>query len=110
MPNAPAQRIGLTEVDARASDARRTITQIWLASPTHSGPCRQVSESLADIPALTSEITRLCDDLTTIRLLRANLAAAGKASIAADRSGEADPLSYLRDELAAQGYCGPRSS
>jgi hypothetical protein len=38
------------------------------------------------------------------RLDRANLAAAALASIAAQHDGEPDPLSYLRDELRAQGY------
>jgi hypothetical protein len=39
-----------------------------------------------------------------VRLDRANLAAAAFATIAAHQDGEPDPLSYLRDELGAQGH------
>lgn len=44
----------------------------------------------------------LLTGLTAVRLSRANLLAAARASIAADHDGERDPLSYLRDELGAQ--------
>ena len=46
--------------------------------------------------------------LTAVRLDRANLAAAGRATIAAYHDGEPDPLSYLRDELHAQGFSTER--
>ena len=35
------------------------------------------------------------------RMRAADLEAAGRATLAAERDGEADPLFYLRDELAA---------
>jgi hypothetical protein len=57
---------------------------------------------------LASEIARLNARLAETRLDRANLAAAGRASIAAYLSGERDPLGYLRDELHAQGFGIPR--
>ncbi|HEY5986267.1 MAG TPA: hypothetical protein VIV12_07825 [Streptosporangiaceae bacterium] len=60
--------------------------------------------ALADTPALTAEITQLRTALADARLDRANLAAAALACIAAHRDGEPDPLSYLRDELRAQGH------
>jgi hypothetical protein len=56
------------------------------------------------VPTPTAEIARLNAELRAIRLDQANLAAAGRATLAASRDGEPDPLSYLRDELAAQGY------
>jgi hypothetical protein len=64
----------------------------------------QIDHSLSDVSVLTSEITRLQSELQVGRLGRANLAAAGRATLAADRDGELDPLSYLRDELTAQGF------
>lgn len=59
---------------------------------------------LADIPAMAGLITRQGTDLAQARLNRANLAAAALAVIAATREGESDALSYLRDELRAQGH------
>jgi hypothetical protein len=60
--------------------------------------------AFADAPALAAEITQLRAALTGARLDRANLAAAALAAIAAHDDGEPDPLSYVRDELRAQGY------
>ena len=65
-----------------------------ITSPPRS-PTRQPS---------SAEITRLRAELADARLDRANLAAAALATIAAHADGEPDPLSYLRDELRAQGY------
>jgi hypothetical protein len=70
----------------------------------------QIDRSLSDVPVLVSENTRLRSQLRAARLERANLAAAGRATLAADRDGEADPLSYLRDELAAQGFLIERNA
>ena len=39
--------------------------------------------------------------LNAARIRAADLEAAGGATLAAEREGEADPLFYLRDELAA---------
>jgi hypothetical protein len=63
-----------------------------------------LTDALADTPALTAEISRLRAQVAEERLDRANLAAAALATVSAHRDGEADPLSYLRDELAAQGH------
>jgi serine/threonine protein kinase HipA of HipAB toxin-antitoxin module len=65
---------------------------------------RYLATAFADIPALSAEITRLRAELAGTRLDCANLAAAGLATIAAQYDGERDPLSYLRDELRAQGH------
>lgn len=94
----------LPEANARAETARHVIAGFSLAVPALAGLWQQVSDSLDDIPVLASEITHLRDSLTATRLNRANLAAAGKASIAAHRNGDPDPLSYLCDELSAQGF------
>jgi len=76
-----------------------------LRSPTCGGSWMVRS----DIPGLAIEISRLRDSLTACRIDRANLAAAGRATITAYRSGESDPLSYLYDELLAQGFGTQRS-
>ena len=65
---------------------------------------QQLTAAFADAPALAAEITRLRAELADIRLDRATLAAAALATIAAHHDGEPDPLSYLRDELRAQGH------
>jgi hypothetical protein len=65
---------------------------------------RHLARAFADVPALSAEITRLRSALLGARLDRANLAAAARATISAYHDGEPDPLSYLRDELTAQGH------
>ena len=62
--------------------------------------CRETIPSLIDnITRLAGEITRLHDMLTKERQASANLLAAIRAALGAESEGEADPLSYLRDEL-----------
>jgi hypothetical protein len=56
---------------------------------------------------LTAEVRRLSRELQTTRLDRANLLAAIQATLAAYADGEADPLSYLRDELATRQAPAP---
>ena len=65
---------------------------------------RYLATAFADTPALAAEVTRLRAELAGTRLDRANLAAAALATIAAYHDSEPDPLSYLRDELRAQGH------
>jgi hypothetical protein len=101
--------INLPEVTSRAVRAGRIITSLSLAMPASVGLWSQVDGALADIPVLAAEISRLRDSLTACRIDRANLAAAGRATIAAYRSGESEPLSYLHDELLAQGFGTQRS-
>ena len=104
MTNTPAPRINLLEVNTRVRAAQHVITGFSRATPNLADLWQQVSHSLSDIPILTAEVTRLDSELTTVRLDRANLAAAGRATLGAYRLGESDPLSYLRDELDAQGF------
>ena len=58
--------------------------------------------SVADVPTLVSEVDRLCGYLVQMRRRYADLLAAVRATLAADRDGETDPLWYVRDEFAAQ--------
>lgn len=71
---------------------------------------QQLAAAFADTPNLVAEITRLRADLAGARLDRANLATAALAAITAHHEGEPDPLSYLRDELRAQGHDPARST
>lgn len=54
-----------------------------------------------DVPVLLAEITRLTSLLTEARTEYANVLAAARATLHAQDDGESDPLSYLRDEVAA---------
>lgn len=96
--------INLLEATTRANTAHNIIAGFWVVFPTLADFWRQIDDALADVTTLADEITRLRTRLTATRLDRANLAAAGRATIAAHHSGEPDPLSYLRDELHAQGF------
>ncbi|WP_062349644.1 hypothetical protein [Herbidospora yilanensis] len=57
---------------------------------------------LVAVPDLCDEIEGLREALTAIRLDHHNLTAAVRATLAAHREGEDDPLYYVRDELSAQ--------
>jgi len=59
-------------------------------------------DSAADIPLLLAELTRLWTQLLAVRLRYANLRAAARAALSAERDGEPDPLAYLADELSGQ--------
>jgi hypothetical protein len=106
----PASTINLREVTTRADSAQRTITGFARAMPGLGDLWQQINRALSDIPVLAAEITRLHGDLVLIRLRRANLAAAARAALTAWHDGEPNPLSYLRDELAAQGLGSQRRS
>lgn len=96
MTNVPQEpQTNLWEVATRNRIAHQIVTDIL--TTTLGGIWQYIETALADVPALVAEI-----DAT--RLNRANLAAAALATIAAHRDGEPNPLSYLRDELTAQGY------
>jgi hypothetical protein len=53
------------------------------------------------------EFARLRPALGSIRVRYANLLAAARATLTAARDGDAHPLAYLIDELAAQGQLPP---
>jgi hypothetical protein len=94
----------LMEVSSSANKARQIIALFSLAAPVMAGRWQQVDQARSDIPALIAEIIWLRERLAACRIDRANLAAAARVTIAAYRNGEPDPLSYLHDELNAQGF------
>jgi hypothetical protein len=97
-------RIDLQEVTTRNRTARDIVAGFSAATPTLDDIWNYVETALADTPTLTAEIARLRTEIGDVRLNRANLVAAIRATIAAHHDGEDDPLTYLRDELHAQGY------
>jgi hypothetical protein len=102
MPNTlPHSNVNLQEVSTRHDTARRIIAGFAKAMPALADIWLFLGSALDDAPSLAAEITRLSAELANTRLDRANLAAAARATIAAAAEGEADPLWYLRDELAA---------
>lgn len=96
--------IDLQEVITRNTEARAIVAGFSEATPTLADIWQYVQSALADTPALVEEVTGLRAELVNVRLDRANLVAAMRASINAHHEGEDDPLSYLRDELLTQGY------
>jgi hypothetical protein len=100
----PISTVFLQEANTRSHHARSIISAFSRATPVLATMWQQIHAALADIPDLTAEITRLHAELGTVRLDLANLAAAGRATLAACRNGDPDPLGYLRDELSAQGF------
>jgi hypothetical protein len=95
--------VNLLEVRIRVRHARHIVAGFARTFPALADLWRQIDDALTDISALATEIAQVRVQVATSRLDRANLAAAGRATIAAYLS-EADPLSYLRDELQAQGF------
>jgi hypothetical protein len=94
----------LPEVATRNRFARHVVAGFSAAFPTLADIWRYLDTALTDSPALSAEIARLRAELAGVRLNLANLAAAALATLAARDEGEPDPLSYLRDELRAQGH------
>src|ERR1022692_1253243 len=92
-PHIPLLQIDLEETLA-------TIA-IELARVQICDQCKESVPSLIDDFAhLVTEITRLHSVLVRERLISANLRAAIRAALGAESDGEADPLGYLRDEIA----------
>ena len=92
--------LDLQAIATRNRNARHIVTGFSRALPTLTEVWRYLSAALADTSRLIAEVVRQRADLAAVRLDRANLLAAIRAALAADRDGETDPLGYLRDELA----------
>ena len=88
-----------TEITTRNDIARDIIAGFAAVTPTLAGVFRLIDTALADLPAVLADLGRARAELEAVRLDRANLLAAIRATLAADAEGERDPLGYLRDEL-----------
>ncbi|MCP9949082.1 hypothetical protein [Actinomadura madurae] len=108
MPDTPPHvKVNVQEVRTRNLAAREIVSNLSAAMPSIEDLWLRLYAALADVPALVSEIGRLAAALSKLRRDRANLVAAGRATLKADRDAEPDPLYYLRDELRAQGHLPP---
>jgi hypothetical protein len=87
------------DITTRNDIARDIIAGFAAVTPHLAGIWRILDQALADLPAVLANLGRTRADLEAVRLDRANLLAAIRATIAADAEGERDPLGYLRDEL-----------
>ncbi len=87
------------EITTRNGIARNVIAGFAAVTPTLAGVFRLIDTALADLPAVLADLGPARAQLEAVRLDRANLLAAIRATLAADAEGEPDPLGYLRDEL-----------
>ncbi|MEV4112395.1 hypothetical protein [Nonomuraea sp. NPDC049695] len=92
----------LQEVLGRNRIAHELIDTFARSTVTLNDLWQHVTAALQDTPVLVAEIMRLRTEISRNRLSRSNLIAAMRAALHADRDGEPDPLSYLRDELTDQ--------
>jgi hypothetical protein len=91
------------EITTRNDIARDIIAGFASVTPTLTGVFRLIDTALADLPAVLADLGWVGAELEAVRLDRANLLAAIRATLAADAEGEHDPLGYLRDELDTTG-------
>ena len=96
------------EITTRNDVARDIIAGFAAVTPTLAGVFRLIDAALADLPAALADLGRVRAELDAVRLDRANLLAAIRATLSAVAEGEPDPLGYLRDELDADS--APASS
>ena len=102
MPNThPTPDIDLPQISTRNTHARHIVAGCASALPTLAGMWQDLDDALSDAATLAAQVIRLSADLERIRLDRANLRAAMRATLAAYADCEPDPLWYLRDELNA---------
>jgi hypothetical protein len=89
------------EITTRNDIARDIVAGFVAVTPMLAGVWRIIDQALADLPAVLAGLGRTRAELDAVRLDRANLLAAVRATLAADAEGDADPLGYLRDELGS---------
>jgi hypothetical protein len=92
----------MQKVTTRNDIARDTLAGFASVTPTLADVLGFIDSALADVPAVLAELQRTRAELEAVRLDRANLLAAMRATIGAHADGEPDPLYYLRDELEAR--------
>jgi len=92
----------MQDITTRNDIARDIIAGFASVTPTLADVFGFIDSALADVPAVVAELHRARAELEAVRLDRANLLAAMRATIGAHADGEPDPLYYLRDELQAR--------
>jgi hypothetical protein len=92
-------RSSSTEITRRNDISRDIIAAFVAVMPTLAGVWQLIDTTLADVPAVLADLRRARAELEAVRLDRANLLAAIRATLAAVAEGEPGALGYLRDEL-----------
>jgi hypothetical protein len=95
-----ATPVNLHAAYTRHHNGSRLVAGLAAATPALALAWQQLDRALDDVPALGAIVARLTAELAGTRLDGASLLAAIRATLDADADGEADPLAYLRDELA----------
>ena len=96
MPNSARNTtLDLQEVTTRNDTAQQIVAGFAATLPALADYWRTIDTALSDIAGLAATLARTHLDY-------ADLLAAARATLGAHNDGEADPLSYLRDELHAQ--------
>ena len=90
-------------ITTRNDIARDIIAGFAAVTPHLAGIWRILDQALTDLPVILADLGQAWAELQAVRLDRANLLAAIRATLAADAEGEPDPLGYLRDELDTSG-------
>jgi hypothetical protein len=98
----PHSHASLKEIITRNDVARQIITGFAAEIPALAHFWSFLATALTDTSVLAEE-------LSAVRLDRANLLAAIRTTLAAHADGEPDPLSYIRDELNAPHAAFERS-
>jgi hypothetical protein len=93
---------GFRRVTTRNDIARDIMAGFAAVTPTLTGVWQLLDNALADVPVVLAELGRARTELEAMRLDRANLLAAIRATLAAWAEGESDPLWYVRDEMDAR--------
>jgi hypothetical protein len=97
----PNQPVDLQETLTRYTSAIQTINASPLARILlRARVAAAIATALDAIPGLCQEVQHLRVTLNLASLDHANLIAAARSTLVAERDGEPDPLWYLRDELA----------
>jgi hypothetical protein len=97
------QPIDIQEALTRYASAVQTINASPLARILLRVRIAAIAAALDDIPGLCRDVQQLRALVALASRDHANLIAAARCSLIADREGEPDPLWYLRDELAERG-------
>ena len=85
-------RDSLGTITTRNDIARDIIAGFGAVTPTLAGVWRLIDTALADLPAALAGLGRVRAELEAVRLDRANLLAAIRATFAACADGDDDPL------------------
>jgi hypothetical protein len=88
-----------TGITTRNDIARDIIAGFAAVTPHLAVIWRLLDQALADLPPVLADLGRTRTELEAVRLDRANLLAAIRATLTAHAEGEPDALGYLRDEL-----------